>query len=535
MDEIINLSSAPLPDPTSLSEALNSSEGDNWLEATVSEVCSLLSKGTFEVVDIPDGKKPVAVKWVFKRKFDAFGNFLKYKVRLVAKGFLQQFGVDYDDVFSPVTKLATLRVLLSLTAAQDLELQHVDIATAFLNGDLTNEVYVAVPDGLKDLYPGKCFRLRKAIYGLKQAPRVWWLNLSSTLAAHDFKPTFADQCLFMKRGKQGMVYCLVYVDDMLFAGTKVDVDEAVTVMLQSYEATQSDANSFLGMGIKRDRTKRTISLSQPNYVDDMAKKLNFSTEYANRSVSIPMSTGEISQGEPLPPDNQFASLIGSLLYLANCTRPDIAFAVNTLARHLRTPHHGHMRMAKQVLRYCIATRDFGLVFGPGTSEADVEIIGFSDSDYANATLPVSEQTVTRRSVSGYIFLANQTPVAWQSKRQPTVARSSDDAEYAAMAGAASTGLWLRKLLAEISGSVRTMQLYGDNQATLKHIEAPGSLNKSKHVDVAYQFVLDRAIRNDLKFTYVKSVENVADILTKALGGVAFSYLRKKMGVEKIYS
>jgi hypothetical protein len=126
-------------------------------------------------------------------------------------------------------------------------------------------------------------------------------------------------------------------------------------------------------------------------------------------------------------------------------------------------------------------------------------------------------------------------VAWQSKRQPTVARSSDDAEYAAMAGAASTGLWLRKLMAEITGSASIMQLYGDNQATLKHIEAPGSLNKSKHVDVAYQFVLDRAIRNDLRFSYVRSVENVADILTKALGSVAFSYLRNKMGVEKIYS
>jgi len=142
------------------------------MDATVSEVTSLLEKGTFEVVDIPEDKTLVDTKWVFKRKVDAFGNFVKMKTRLVAKGFLQKFGVDYFDVFSPVTKLSTLRVLLSLVVALDLELRHVDVRTAFLNGDLDEEVYIKVPEGLHDMYPGKCFKLRKAIYGLKQAPRV---------------------------------------------------------------------------------------------------------------------------------------------------------------------------------------------------------------------------------------------------------------------------------------------------------------------------------------------------------------------------
>jgi len=246
------------------------------MDATVSEVTSLLEKGTFEVVDIPEDKTLVDTKWVFKRKVDAFGNFVKMKTRLVAKGFLQKFGVDYFDVFSPVTKLSTLRVLLSLVVALDLELRHVDVRTAFLNGDLDEEVYIKVPEGLHDMYPGKCFKLRKAIYGLKQAPRVWWMNLSATLAKHGFVPTYADQCLSMKKGKHGTVYCLVYVDDILFAGSATDVQDAVDVILSTYDATdEGDASSFLGMAIIRDRLRRTLKLKQTAYIEDMASKYNY--------------------------------------------------------------------------------------------------------------------------------------------------------------------------------------------------------------------------------------------------------------------
>jgi len=519
-----------------LDEAMSSSEREGWLDATVSEVCSLLEKGTFSVVDKPD-RPVVSTKWVFKRKFDAFGNFTKYKTRLVAKGFLQKFGVDYCDVFSPVTKLNTLRVLLSHVAALDLELRHVDIKTAFLNGELDEEVFIAVPEGLHDLYPGKCFRLKKAIYGLKQAPRVWWLNLSTTLGKHGFIPTFSDQCLFIKKGKHGLVYCLVYVDDILFAGQAQDVQDAVDIILNEYDATdEGEARSFLGMGILRNRANRTLKLFQSSYVCDIAKKFGFVPENRNRRSTVPMTSDKPDIGFPLDHKDagDFASLVGSLLYLANCTRPDISFAVGTLARHLRSPHSSHLKAAKHLLKYCISTSDYGLCFGMNNhSDNPVEVLGFSDSDYANAKMPVSGDVITRRSVSGYVFLSNGTPVAWQSKRQPIVSRSSDDAEYIAMANAASTGLWLRKLYGEMSGSFKTLTIYGDNTATLKHIEDPGSINRSKHIDIAYQFALDRAIRNDLKFIYVPSSENTADIFTKALATGLFTYLRNKLGVKAV--
>eukprot|EP00798_Chlamydomonas_sp_ICE-L_P029417 gene29417-biopygen5344 len=473
----------------------------------------------------------------FLRKVDAFGNFVKYKARLVAKGFLQKFGVDFTDVFSPATKLATLRVLLSHVAALDLELRHVDVRTAFLNGDLAEEVYIAVPEGLHDMYPDKCFKLDKAIYGLKQAPRVWWLNLSSTLAKHGFKPTFADQCLFIKQGAKGLVYCLVYVDDILFAGHADDVQDAVNIILNAYDATdEGQARYFLGMAITRDRANRTLTLSQLAYVKDMAKKFGFDSEYPNKKVSIPISTDNPEPGAPLSQKDagDFASLIGSLLYLANCTRPDISYAVGIMARHMRTPHFAHLKSAKHMLKYCIVTHDLGLIFGSDVSSVLMNVVGYTDSDYANVKLPVVDETVTRRSTSGFVFMSNGTPVAWQSKRQPVVARSSDDAEYIAMANAASTGLWLRKLYGEMSGSVfQCMTIFGDNTATLKHIKDPGSINRSKHIDIAFQFVLDRAIRHDLKFIYVASSENTADVFTKALTFSVFSYLRNKLGLQQI--
>lgn len=523
------------PDPQTLEEALASEDREAWLDATVSEVCSLLEKGTFQVVDKPD-RPIVKSRWVFKRKVDAFGNFVKHKTRLVAKGFLQKFGIDFTDVFSPVTKLSTLRVLLSHVAALDLELKHVDVRTAFLNGELTEEVYIEVPDGLREMYPDKCLKLDKAIYGLKQAPRVWWLNLSTTLGKHGFIPSFADQCLFIKKGKHGLVYCLVYVDDMLFAGHAEDVQDAVNIILQTYDATdEGDAKSFLGLAIIRDRARRILKLSQKAYIEDMASRFSFHTEHINRKVTIPMTCDHPEPGTPLDQSQagNFASLIGSMLYLANCTRPDISYAVGTLARNLRSPHSAHLKLAKHLLRYCIATKDLGLVFGPGISSEPLEVVGYSDSNYGGAHLSVVNEVINRRSVSGYVFLSNGTPVAWQSKKQHVMSRSSDDAEYVGMANAASTGLWIRKLYGEMSGVFKCLTIFGDNTTTLKHIEDPGSINKSKHIDIAYQFVLDRALRNDLKFLYVPSAENTADLFTKALSAATFLYLRDKLGVKQI--
>ena len=516
------------PDPLTLDEALSSPQCEDWLKATNNEITSLFEKGTFDVVDIPPGVKPIGCKWVFKRKFDAFGFLTKYKVRLVAKGFLQKFGLDYFDVFSPVSKLTTLRLLLSYAAANNTELKQIDVATAFLNGDLDEQVYVQIPPGLADQYPSKCFHLKKAIYGLKQAPRVWWLKLSSTLIDNGFQPSYADTCLFTRQGKHGLVLMLVYVDDILVTGHPDDVSEALKVITDNYDCSEvEDARSFLGMAITRDRNAGTLTLSQPNYIDEIAKKHGFDlNSIRKQSIPIPEIKSDFDGGDPLPPDNEYASLVGSLLYLANCTRPDISFAVNTLARHLRCPGAKHMGLAKQLLRYTLSTKNLSLVYGkPLSPDKSLTLVGYSDSDYANFTLPEPGEKITRRSVTGFAFLSNGTPISWQSKKQVTVSRSSDEAEYQAMATAASQALWLRKILAEVEPPARKIKMFCDNTAALTHVNSPGSMNKTKHVDVQHQFVLDRLTRGDLDFEYIHTSLNLADIFTKGLTRVPFERLR----------
>lgn len=519
------------PDPTTLAEALASPQCEDWQKAVNSEITSLFSNGTFDIIDTPQGVRPIGSKWIFKRKYDAFGFLLKYKARLVAKGFLQRYGRDYFDVFSPVSKMTSLRLLLAYAAAHNLALKQLDVATAFLNGDLDEQVFVQIPDGLSEKYPNKCFYLRKAIYGLKQAPRVWWLTLSSTLLANGFTPSFADTCLFYRQGKHGLVLMLVYVDDILATGHPDDVSEALKVITDNYACSEiDDVRSFLGMAITRDLTAGTISISQHNFIDQIADKLNFSLKVPyHQHTPILETATDFDGGVLLPPDNEYASLIGSLLYLANCTRPDISFAVNTLARHLRNPTEAHMHHAKKLLRYVLTTKHLSLVYGkPSNPNKLIDIEGYSDSNYANPTFSAPGETFTRRSVSGSVFLANGTPICWSSKKQVTVARSTDEAEYQAMAASASQALWLRKLLAEFEPPARVLKVFCDNMASLTHVLSPGSMNKTKHVDVQFQFVLDRLTRGDLSFEYVPSADNIADIFTKGLSRPAFEKLRSKL-------
>ena len=538
------------PDPENLEQAKSDPNWPEWLDAIMSELTSLMEKGTFEMVPKTPDIRPISAKWVFKRKYDAFGFLEKHKARLVCKGFLQVYGVDYFDVFSPVSKLPTLRALLAYAAANDLEMKHVDVSTAFLNGVLDEEVYINIPPGLEHLYPNQCYRLRKALYGLKQAPRVWWLNISTFLAENGFTPTLSDPCLFTKVNEETgkLILLLIYVDDCLIVGSSDDVSDVIKLILNKYEAKDlGDVKSFLNMAVTRDRSPSnlTVTLSQPKYVEDVATKFNFDTKQARSGTHIPIQpmkgqfkdydgSNEIS----LPPDNTYGSLIGSLLYIANCTRPDISFAVSTLSTHLQNPCQSHMTMAKNVLRYLIKTKFYGLVFGKSTAPYDsgktVELVGYSDSDYANFWLPpIPLKPITRRSITGFVFLCNGTPIAWQSKKQQTVSRSTDEAEFQAMAAAASIGMWLRKLFAEIEQPARKLMMFADNKAALEHVHNPGSIRKTKHVDIAYQFVLDREIRGDLEFTYVPSDENIADLFTKALPKITFERLRDVMGMKEI--
>ena len=489
------------------------------------EIASLYANGTWTLEDPPCGVKPIPTKWVYTVKYDAAGNVERFKARLVAQGFRQREGVDFQEVFAPVSKYSTLRALLAIAAANDMELQQLDITTAFLNGELAEEVYVLQPPGFED-GTGRAAHLHRALYGLRQAPRAWHARLKEELERIGFVESLADPGLFIFSGDgdgDSLVYVLVYVDDILIASKQLAaVQRAKAALLSAFKARDlGEATLFLGMQIARDRATRTIKLSQPRMAADLAAR--FGVESA-RARSTPLSAADrltAGAGEPL--DLQlfpYSTLVGSLLYLSICTRPDIAFSVGALAKYMAAPTTAHWAAAKGVLRYVACTSEYGINFG-GTGAAGLQ--GFCDADYAG-------DTDTRRSTTGYVFTLHGGAITWSSRRQQTVAASTSEAEYMAAAHAVKEALWLRKLAHDLRIEVAPISIQADNQSAIKLLKNPISSMRSKHIDVIYHFARERVARKEVVFSYISTGLMIADSLTKVVPAEKHNFCRKGMGV-----
>ena len=511
--------SAIINEPATLEEALASEQAELWRQAADDEMASLLANKTWELEPTPPGVKPIPVKWVFKVKRDSTGNIERYKARLVAKGFRQREGIDYEEVFAPVSKYTTVRTLMALAAAQDLEIHQLDIKTAFLNGELEEDVWVEQPPGYKSGDGTLACHLHKSLYGLKQAPRTWHGKLSQELAALDFKPSAADPALFIKP-RETPVYLLTYVDDILvITGCPAAMADTKKKIMAAFEARDmGPASFFLGMNIHRDRQTRSITLGQSRLTSDLLEKFGM-TESKPLSTPLSLATKLTKDGDPLDTTSYpYSQLIGSLMYLSVCTRPDIAQAVGALARYMAYPTAVHWQAAKRVLRYIAGTSDFGITY----SGLDFE--GYCDADYAG-------DLDSRRSTTGYVFTLGGGAISWSSRLQPTVAASTTEAEYMAAAYAIKEGLWLRTLLTELGLEASTIPIQADNQSAIKILKNPVFSMRSKHIDVIYHFARERVARKDITFKYIPTSKMVADALTKPLPEKKLNYCRSCMGVR----
>jgi hypothetical protein len=460
---------------------------------------------------------------VFKIKRDFAGNLERYKARLVAKGFRQREGIDYDEVFAPVSKYTTLRALLALAAVDDLEIHQLDIKTAFLNGELEEDVWIQQPPGYEQGSSSLACHLHKSLYGLKQAPRAWHAKLKEELEKLDFKTSAADPALFIKTGANP-VFLLTYVDDILVISADLSsVEDTKTSILAAFDARDLGAvTCFLGMDIHRDRANRTITLAQGRLTTDLLSKYDMDN---CKPLSTPLSAStKLSKvGEPLDTGQHgYAQLIGSLMYLSVCTRPDIAQAVGALARHMSAPTVAHWKAAKGVLRYIAGTATYGIKFG-GTS---LSLEAYCDADYAG-------DVDTRRSTTGYVFTMSGGAISWSSRLQPTVAASTTEAEYMAAAYAIKEGLWLRTLLNDLAMDMGTITINADNQSAIKLLKNPVFSMRSKHIDVIYHFARERVINKDIEFKYISTDKMVADSLTKPLAFTKFEFCRDAMGIDDI--
>jgi Reverse transcriptase (RNA-dependent DNA polymerase) len=506
-------------EPNTHHDALSGPDAPLWRKAMDEELASLLEMNAWKLVPLPPGVKPLPCRWTYKLKRDGDSNIDRYKARLVAKGYAQKEGIDFNEVFAPVSKHATLRALLSVVAAEDLELMQLDVKLAFLNGELEEDIYMQQPPTYEQ-GSGLVCHLQRSLYGLRQAPRAWNLRFRKELAALGFRQTQSDPSLFVKGSGVDAIYLLVYVDDVLIAA-RGDLASGVYDAIKELFTVRNLGNAtyFLGMHITRNRTARTITLSQEQLTLNMLERFSMA-DAKPRRTPIPTGTRLTAEGDTLDKELfPYSALVGALLYLASCTRPDIAFAANSLARYMAAPTEQHWLIAKGVLRYLRGTVKLGITFGPS---ADLQ--AYCDADFGG-------DLDSRRSTTAYIFVLNKGAISWGSRLQPTVAASTTEAEYMAAAVSAREALWMKKLMTDLGVSAPgPIRLSCDNQAALSLLKDPIGHSRTKHIDIMHHFARERVMRKELAFVYCSSEENVADVLTKPLTEARFARCLQSMGM-----
>ncbi|GJR12854.1 retrovirus-related pol polyprotein from transposon TNT 1-94 [Tanacetum coccineum] len=452
-------------EPSTLQEALNNPDASFWKEAMQEEIEALHKNKTWELVPLPGGRKPIGNKWVYKIKRNGDDQVERYRARLVVKGYAQKEGIDFNEIFSPVVRITTIRVVLAMCATYDLHLEQLDVKTAFLHGNLDEEIYMLQPEGFEQ--KGKenlVCRLNKSLYGLKQAPRCWYKRFDSFIIGLGYNRLHADPCAYFKRfGNNDFVILLLYVDDMLVAGPNKDrISKLKAQLAREFEMKDlGPANKILGMQIHRDRVSRKIWLSQKSYVKKILQRFNmqdckpistpFPTNIKLSSKMSPSSEKERMEMSRVP----YASAVGSLMFAMICTRPDIAHAVGVVSRYMAKPGREHWGAVKRILRYIKGTSDVALCYG----ESGLTVKGYVDSDYAG-------DLDGSKSTTGYVFTLSDRIVSWVSKLQSVVAMSTMEAEYVAAAQTSKEAVWLKMLLEELGHEQDNITLFCDNQSTL---------------------------------------------------------------------
>ncbi|GKB97353.1 putative ribonuclease H-like domain-containing protein [Tanacetum coccineum] len=407
-------------EPSSVAQALNDPD---WVEAMQEEMQQFINQKVWKLVPLPDGKIAIGTKWILKNKRDARGIVVRNKARLVAQGHRQEEGIDYDEVFAPVARIEAIRLFLAFASYMGFMVYQMDVKSAFLYGEIDEEVYVTQPKGFEDPhFPKHVYKVVKALYGLHQAPRAWYARLSTFLLKHNYRRGTIDKTLFIKKNSRDIILVQVYVDDIIFGSTKKAwCDEFEVLMKGEFEmSAMGELTFFLGLQVKQKPDG--IFISQDKYVQDMLKKFDMESV---RTATTPYEASKPkSKDEPDDAVNVhlYRSMIGSLMYLT-ASRPDIMFAVSACSRHQVTPLTSNLNAVKKIFKYLKGQPKLGLWY-PRDSPFVLE--AYSDSDYAGSH-------GDRKSTTGGCQFLGRRLISWQCKKQTIVATSSTEAEYVAAA------------------------------------------------------------------------------------------------------
>lgn len=523
-------------EPRTLQEALRGPDSASWLKAVDKELKSLIDMGTFEFIDnLPKGRRAISSKLVFKIKRLPDGTIERYKARLVARGFSQMPGLDFDEVFSPVVKLTSIRVLCALAVRLGLHFHHLDVDTAFLNGELEEELYMRLPNGISE-HSGKIVRLRRSIYGLKQASRVWNKLLDAELEKLGFRRIHADYCIYVLQRGKSICFIAVYVDDIgILCDDLKFMQEIKHRIGQRFKIKDLGVISqLLGIAIDYDQEKRVLRLSQTRYIEESLKRFHCDDGITRRT---PLSSGvKLSKADSPSTDAEkeamadrltlYQALIGTLMYAMLASRPDIAFAVGILSRYCSNPGEIHLNEALHCLRYLGGTKDWVIEYdGTIIDELISLILGYSDSDWAG-------DVDTRRSTSGYVFLMCGAAISWSSKLQTSPALSSTEAEYMALTRTAQEAIWLRQLLEQLGfQQTKPTRLLGDNMSSIALSKNPADHPRTKHIQLCHHFIRFAISDGQIDLEYVPTAQQAADGLTKGLSGEKHMAFVRMLGMK----
>ncbi|KAL8130930.1 hypothetical protein AgCh_007017 [Apium graveolens] len=432
------------------------------------------------------------------------GSLDRYKARLVAQGYKQKYGIDYSETFAHVAKMTIIRTLIAVAAVRNWDIYQMDVKNAFLNGDLSETVYMHPPVGYST-FPNMVCKLRKALYGLKQAPRAWFSKLKAVLQKAGYSQSHNDYSLFISNTSQGTVFALIYVDDILITGdNQQGIQHLKHILQQSFQMKDLVLVSYF-LGLEISRHSDGYFVSQRKYTQDLIEMACLTDD---KVVDTPLELNvkySKNDGSPISDPSLYRSIVGSLVYLT-VTRPDIAHAVQLVSQFVSDPRRLHLTAVHRIIRYLRSTPMHGLSY---LHKSHLQLRAFSDANYAGCP-------DTARSTTGYCIFLGSSLISWKSKKQPTVSKSSTEAEYRAMSSTSSEIIWLQRLLKDFGIHLKFLTpLYCDNESAVKIASNPVFHERTKYIEVDCHFVREKYEQGLISLPHVSSKDQLADFFTKS--------------------
>ncbi|KAJ9535340.1 hypothetical protein OSB04_un001549 [Centaurea solstitialis] len=491
-----------------------------WVSAMQEELAEFIRNNVWLLVPRPRKRTIIGSKWVFRNKLDEIGTIIRNKARLVAQGYRQEEGIDYDETFAPVARLEAIRLFLAFAAHMNFKVYQMDIKNAFLNGKLNEEVYVAQPPGFVDpKFPDHVYKLNKALYGLKQAPRAWYDTLSTFLLSKGFVRGKIDSTLFLKKYPKHILLVQIYVDDIIFGSTNPKLCEKFELLMKSeYKMSMmGKLTFFLGLQIKQ--SEKGIFINQGKYVHEMLKKFDLTSCTPMKTpMAPPLTLDKDSKGKSVDV-TLYRGMIGSLLYLT-ASRLDIMYSTCLCARYQAEPKESHLTAVKRIFRYLKGTPNLGLWY---SKDSGFDLTAYSDSDFAGCK-------IDRKSTTGGCHLLGGKLVSWNSKKQNSVSTSTAEAEYVAAGICCAQVLWLRNQLQDYDIQLSKIPIYCDNTSAIAIANNPVLHSKTKHIEVRYHFIRDHVMNGDIELHFVPTEYQFADLFTKPLDVTHFNMLISELGM-----